>query len=37
MLWFMDTNPLFTAALGLVSPWTVIRSDFQPDERRLEL
>jgi len=33
----MDTNPLFTAALGLIPPWCVVRSDFRPDERLLEL
>ncbi len=33
----MDTNPLFTAALGLVPPWRVVRSDFNPEQRLLEL
>ena len=33
----MDTNPLFTAALGLVPPWCVVRTDFRPDQRLLEM
>lgn len=33
----MDTNPLFTAALGLIPPWCVVRSDFRPDQRLLEI
>jgi transposase len=33
----MDTNPLFTAALGLTSPWRVTKSDFNPDQRLLEM
>lgn len=33
----MDTNPLFTMALGLVSPWQVTRTEFNPDEWVLRL
>lgn len=33
----MDTNPLFTAALSLVPPWLVVRSDFKLEQRLLEL
>ncbi|MBA2479152.1 MAG: transposase family protein, partial [Planctomycetes bacterium] len=33
----MDTNPLFTAALGLIPPWCVVRSDFRPEQRLLEM
>jgi len=25
----MDTNPLFTATLGLVSTWLITHTDFQ--------
>ncbi|MFM2090240.1 MAG: hypothetical protein RLZZ127_729 [Planctomycetota bacterium] len=33
----MDTNPLFTMALGLIPPWQVIKTEFNPDERILRL
>lgn len=33
----MDTNPLFTAALGLASPWLVTHTDFQAAQRELRL
>lgn len=33
----MDTNPLFTSAFGLVSPWQVTRTDFQAAERELRM
>ncbi len=33
----MDTNPLFSAALGLATPWQVTKSDFRPEQRLLEL
>lgn len=33
----MDTNPLFTIALGLSSPWEVQRTDFDPCQRVLRL
>jgi transposase len=33
----MDTNPLFTIALGLVPPWEVQRTEFDPDRRVLKL
>jgi transposase len=33
----MDTNPLFTAALGLVPPWQVTHTDFQAAHRKLRL
>src|SRR4051812_12884846 len=33
----MDSNPLFTLALGLVSPWRVTETRFDPAERRLDL
>lgn len=33
----MDTNPLFTAALGLVPPWCVNKCDFHSEQRLLEL
>lgn len=33
----MDTNPLFTAALGLIPPWCVVRSDFRPEQHVLEM
>lgn len=33
----MDTNPLFTIALGLVSPWEVLRTEFAPEQRELRL
>ena len=33
----MDTNPLFTLALGLASPWRVTETIFDADQRRLDL
>ena len=33
----MDTNALFTMALGLKSPWEVRTLDFNADERRLDI
>lgn len=33
----MDTNPLFTIALGLASPWKVQSTRFDPDQRVLRL
>jgi transposase len=33
----MDTNPLFTIALGLSSPWKVVRTTFDADRKRLDL
>lgn len=33
----MDTNPLFTLALGLTSPWRVTETIFDADQRRLDL
>lgn len=33
----MDTNPLFTAALGLVPPWQVTKTEFDPTLRELRL
>jgi transposase len=33
----MDTNPLFTIALGLMSPWEVQRTEFDADRRVLRL
>jgi len=33
----MDTNPLFTSALGLTPPWRVERSNFNAEQRLLEL
>ena len=33
----MDTNTLFTMALGLQSPWEVRTLDFNADERRLDI
>lgn len=33
----MDTNPLFSAALGLTSPWSVVETRFNADARRLDL
>jgi transposase len=33
----MDTNPLFTLALGLTSPWRVSETIFDADQRRLDL
>ena len=33
----MDTNPLFTIALGLGSPWEVQRTEFDPAKRVLRL
>lgn len=33
----MDTNPLFTIALGLSSPWEVQRTEFDADRRVLRL
>ncbi len=33
----MDTNPLFTIALGLVTPWEVIRTEFDAGQRILRL
>lgn len=33
----MDTNPLFTQALGLVPPWRVVETTFEADDRRLDL
>jgi transposase len=33
----MDTNPLFTMALGLIPPWQVTKTEFSADERILRL
>ncbi len=33
----MDTNPLFSAALGLIAPWTVVETRFDAAAKRLEL
>lgn len=33
----MDTNPLFSAALGLTPPWSVIETRFNPVAKRLDL
>ena len=33
----MDTNLLFTAALGLQSPWEVKSLEFNASERRLDI
>jgi transposase len=33
----MDTNPLFTAALGLIPPWAVIHTSFDVAGKRLTL
>jgi transposase len=33
----MDTNPLFSAALGLESPWKVVSTSFDPVAKRLDL
>ena len=33
----MDTNPLFSAALGLSSPWSVVETRFDPATKRLDL
>ena len=33
----MDTNPLFTLALGLASPWRVTETIFDADQRLLDL
>lgn len=33
----MDTNPLFTMALGLAEPWFVTETSFDPEEQRLDL
>jgi transposase len=33
----MDTNPLFSAALGLASPWKVVRTAFDVEAKRLDL
>lgn len=33
----MDTNPLFTMALGLVEPWRVVETRFDAAEKRLDL
>lgn len=33
----MDTNPLFTLALGLASPWRVAETRFDAAQRRLDL
>ena len=33
----MDTNPLFTIALGLGSPWEVQRTEFDPAKRVLRV
>jgi transposase len=33
----MDNRQLFTAALGLQDPWEVVRIDFDPQDRRLDL
>lgn len=33
----IDTHPLFTPALGLSSPWRVIRTSFTIDEKRHDL
>jgi hypothetical protein len=33
----MDTNPLFTATLGLASSWLVTHTDFQAAKRELRL
>lgn len=33
----MDVNSLFTLALGLQQPWTVVGLDFHADEKRLDI
>jgi transposase len=33
----MDTNPLFTVALGLKPPWQVIETRFDAEQKRLDL
>jgi transposase len=33
----MDTNPLFTQALGLVPPWHVVETKFMAEARQLDL
>jgi transposase len=33
----MDTNPLFSAALGLMSPWSVVETRFDAEDKRLDL
>lgn len=33
----MDTNPLFTAALGLIPPWKVVDTRFKAEQHRLDL
>jgi transposase len=33
----MDTNPLFTMALGLAEPWQVTETTFAPEGQRLDL
>jgi transposase len=33
----MDTTPLFTAALGLIPPWCVVRTVFRPEQHLLEM
>ena len=37
MLCGMDTNPLFSAALGLTPPWTVVETRFDAAAKRLDL
>jgi transposase len=33
----MDTNPLFTLALGLSAPWRVVETRFDEEQKRLDL
>ena len=33
----MDELGLFTAALGLTGPWRVARTEFDPEQARLDL
>lgn len=33
----MDTNPLFTLALGLVPPWQVVDTRFDQERQQLDL
>ena len=33
----MRDTELFQAALGLSSPWVVLRSEFDPDQKQLDL
>ena len=33
----MRDTELFQAALGLSSPWIVLRSEFNPDQKQLDL